>query len=63
MLRRDIIILDKWLSGNEKHVNTLLSEEWYHRMVYVHLPVENLDIKRSAKREITMKGCMAAHAK
>ena len=63
MLRRDIIILDKWFSGNEKYVNILLSEVWYHRMVYVHLPVENLNKKRSAKGEITIKGCMAAHAK
>ena len=60
ILRRDIITLDKWFSDSKK-ICIYLTFSVDHRMSYAHLPAENLDQKRSAKREISIKGCTAWH--
>ena len=58
ILRRDIITLDKWFSDSKK-ICKYLTFSVDHRMSYTHLPAENLDKKRSVKREISIKGCTA----
>ena len=48
ILRRDVIILDKWFSDS-KEICEHPTSRGDHRMSYAHLPVENLDKKQSVK--------------
>ena len=58
VLGRDIINLTKCLSDS-KIICEYLTFTGDHHLLYVHLPVENLDQTRSGKGEIPTKGRMA----
>ena len=60
VLLHDIIIFDKWFFDS-KEICEYLTFRGDHRMPYVHLLLENLVQKRSAKGEIPIKGCMTGH--
>ena len=60
ILRRDVITLNKRFSES-KEICEYLIFRGDHRMSYVHLPVENLDQKRSPRGEIPIISCMAGH--
>ena len=62
ILRGDIITLVKWFS-NSKKICEYLTFRGVDRMSYVHVPVGNLDQKRSVKGEIPIKGYIYLHAK